>query len=169
MVTLPFLIGATAIAGSALAFAWGAVSDLRAYEIPNSVSAVIFLTFFPFLIATHSAPVWPSLATAAAVLALGMVLFARGWMGGGDVKLFAAAAVWCGPALLPAFGIVTGLAGAVLAGLLLSPLRRLLPPPPAAAMALAGGQTALAQPMPFGVAIAVGGAWVLAQHAASLR
>jgi prepilin peptidase CpaA len=164
-----FLIGASAIAVSAIAFAWGAVSDLRAYEIPNAVSIIVCLTFFLFVFGAPGTAVWPSLATAATVLAVGVALFARGWMGGGDVKLLAAAAVWCGPALLPVFGVVTGLAGAVLAGILLSPLRRLLPTAPAGAIASTGGGSALSQPMPFGVAIAVGGAWVLAQRAAGLR
>ncbi len=163
------VVGASMLAVAAIALAWGAVSDLRAYEIPDAVSIVVCLTFFPFAFLTRGAPVWPSLATAGAVLAVGVLLFARGWMGGGDVKLLTAAAVWCGPTLLPGFGFVTGFAGALLAVLLLTPLRRLLPAPPAVAVALTGGHTALRQPMPFGVAIAAGGAWVLAQRAAGLR
>lgn len=37
---------------------------------------------------------WQNLLLAALVLAVGTFLFARGWMGGGDVKLLAACALW---------------------------------------------------------------------------
>lgn len=37
---------------------------------------------------------WQNLLLAGLVLAAGTVLFARGWMGGGDVKLLAACALW---------------------------------------------------------------------------
>jgi hypothetical protein len=52
---------------------------------------------------------------------------------------------------------------------MLTPLRRLMPPAPPTAVASVGAGTALTQPMPFGVAIALGGAWVLARRAGLLR
>jgi prepilin peptidase CpaA len=48
---------------------------------------------------------------------------------------------------------------------MLSPLRRLLPAPPSRLSPAAGAAPGLArQPMPFGVAIAAGGLWVLGRH-----
>ena len=38
---------------------------------------------------------WQNLLLFAGVLAVGTVFFARSWMGGGDVKLLAAGALWC--------------------------------------------------------------------------
>ena len=56
-----------------------------------------------------------ALLVSGAVFALGVVLFARGWVGGGDVKFLGAAALWAGPAqTLPLLEIM-GLAGGVLA------------------------------------------------------
>jgi prepilin peptidase CpaA len=37
---------------------------------------------------------WQNFLLFAAVLAIGTVMFARGWMGGGDIKLLAASALW---------------------------------------------------------------------------
>ena len=38
---------------------------------------------------------WQNLALFVGVLAIGTFFFARSWMGGGDVKLLAAGALWC--------------------------------------------------------------------------
>lgn len=37
---------------------------------------------------------WQNFLLFAAMLAIGTVMFARGWMGGGDIKLLAASALW---------------------------------------------------------------------------
>ena len=54
----------------------------------------------------------------------GAVLFARGWLGGGDVKLLSAATLWAGAP--QTFGLLaaTGVLGGVLALFLVSPLGR---------------------------------------------
>nr|WP_294851122.1 prepilin peptidase [uncultured Sphingomonas sp.] len=41
-----------------------------------------------------SAALWQNLLLAALVLTVGTVMFARGWMGGGDIKLLTACALW---------------------------------------------------------------------------
>ena len=54
------------------------------------------------------------LAVGLGALVLGMGMFAAGWIGGGDGKLFAVCALWLGwPAVLP-FMLYTGLAGGAL-------------------------------------------------------
>jgi prepilin peptidase CpaA len=102
---LPFLV---VIAGA---------NDFFTLRIPNWLNALIGIAFFPMAIMTGM-PVemmlWHSLA-AFIVLAVGFGLFSGGYIGGGDVKLLAAAGLWFGwPALVP-FLIFTALAGGVLA------------------------------------------------------
>jgi prepilin peptidase CpaA len=157
-----------ALVTSGLALAWSAVSDIRSFQIPNTASAVIVVSYVVFASCVPSAPRLGALAVGLAVFALGFFLFARGSMGGGDVKLLAAASIWSGPHLLAAFAIVTGLVGALLAGLLLSPLRRVMPRAPRELID-AAGVGALRRPMPFGFAIAAGGLFVLSQQSSLIR
>jgi hypothetical protein len=63
--------------------------------------------------------------------------------------------------------MVTSLAGAALALVLMTPARRLFPAPPQALLATAGPLQTLRQPMPFCVAIAAGGIFVLAHRVAA--
>jgi prepilin peptidase CpaA len=169
MLTASTPVIALPLAFSFAALAWGAVTDIRTYIIPNAVPLIIAIAY------VAAAPAFPlplaagGLLTGLGVLALGLVLFTRGWMGGGDVKLFAALALWAGPSQISSLLIVTCLGALALAGLMLSPLRRLLPQASPDAVALAGGQSALRQPMPFGVAIAAGGLYVLALYLPVLR
>jgi prepilin peptidase CpaA len=141
------------------ALVWAAVSDFRRFLIPNRVCA---LAAGGYLVALAGMPLhaWlAGLAAGAAVLAVGTLLFARGLVGGGDVKLAAVAALWAGPTLFSDFALVTGLAGIVLALVMLTPLRKHMPAAPD------GDPTqGLRQPMPFGVALAAGGLWVALLH-----
>lgn len=146
---------------AAVALVWAAASDLHRFIIPNRVCALVAAGY---LLAGLGLPLdaWAAgLATGIAVLAIGAVLFARGWVGGGDVKLAAAAALWAGPGFLSDFALVTSISGAALGLVLLSPLRRLLPG------AAHAETTGFRQPMPFGAPLAAGGAWVLALHLSS--
>jgi prepilin peptidase CpaA len=94
-----------------------------------------------------------SLAAAFAVFCLAIGAYARGWMGGGDVKLLAVASLWLGLPHLPAFLLWTSLFGGVLTLALL--LYRSMPIPEAVlgrigwAMCLNANETRV----PYGVAI----------------
>ena len=70
--------------------------DLDQRRIPNWIVAAIALLWLPYALHSFPAPMPGSLATAAAVLALGMVVWRLGWLGGGDVKLIAALTLWAG-------------------------------------------------------------------------
>jgi len=153
----------------ALTLVWAAVGDARTYQIPNKLPALLAGGFAILALFQPPAFLMGGLLTGGGVLALGALLFSRGLMGGGDVKLLASTALWCGPALLAPFALVTSLAGVVVALAMLSPLRRWMPAPPTH-LAGAGGQTARGrQPMPFGVAIAVGGLWVLSRYLVDIK
>jgi len=132
--------------------------DLTSYTIPNWISLALLggfpvlalsLGFSPSQIGVHA-------GVGFAALLIGMGMFAAGWIGGGDAKLFAAGALWLGwPGAIP-YVVFTGLAGGVLTSGLLSLRSPLFRP-----MALAGPpwMAKLAEPrgdIPYGVAIAVG-------------
>ena len=81
------------------AVAFAAAMDLLTMKIPNRVSALMVLAFFP-LAALAGLGAWDILyhvAAGLAVLLLGVLLFIPGWFGGGDAKLMAAIALWIGP------------------------------------------------------------------------
>lgn len=97
-----------------------AVFDAWKYIIPNQVTfglAGLFPITAPFL----PTPVeWLShLGAGGAVFAVGMVFFALGRLGGGDVKLVTAVSLWTGFDYLLEFLVYASLAGGVLALLLI--------------------------------------------------
>ena len=72
-----------------------AAEDGWRLRISNLVSAgVIVAAFVAVALAGPTIGLWQNLLLFVAVLALGTVLFAKGWMGGGDIKLLAACALW---------------------------------------------------------------------------
>jgi prepilin peptidase CpaA len=106
------------------------------------------------VVVAGAAPAWGGhLLSGGIALALGMVAFARGWVGGGDAKLLAAVALWAGTDLLLPLLVVTSAFGAVLALSLLW-MRQLAWP--GCLPALAPGA-----PIPYGVAIAAGAVWLV--------
>ncbi|MFT3965339.1 MAG: prepilin peptidase [Sphingobium sp.] len=131
---------------------WAAITDIRARIISNRLNAVIALLAPVYWYAMGLSP-WPDMALqvglCAGVFAVFATLFALGAMGGGDVKMLAALALW-----LPA--------GALLSLLVL--------------MALLGGVVTVATvahhkwtrrigavEIPYGVAIALAGLWVIGE------
>lgn len=109
-----------------------------------------------------------SLIVATILFLLLMVIYQRGWIGGGDVKLLVALAIG-----LPLMGVfklltVTALAGGVLAVAYL--MMRLLPYPKLApagssflrrVYAIERWRHLRHAPLPYGVAIACGGIWTI--------
>ena len=95
---------------------FAAANDTLHMRIPNAL--ILYLLGGFAVTVALSKPDWADLAASAAVgiavFAGGMVLFARGWMGGGDVKLLAVSGLWLGPLATPALLLLTALAGGVL-------------------------------------------------------
>ena len=142
---------------------WAAVSDATTFRISNRITVAIVLLYPAHVLAAPQPVEWlGACLIAAGVFALGIPAFARGWFGGGDVKLFAAASLWAGPAMFPSMLLVTGLAGGLLGifALLWSRFGWMLPYRFAAAPAGAEGaerRPSFRTHVPYGVAIAAGG------------
>ncbi|HEX3364744.1 A24 family peptidase [Phenylobacterium sp.] len=132
--------------------------DATSYTIPNWMPGVLIAAFAVAAVALGLP--WrlaaADLAVGLVALVAAMVMFALRWIGGGDAKLFAAAALWLGLTGAPTFLLVTGVAGGALAAGLLA-----LRSGPLQAIASAGPAwvVRLAKPgegVPYGVAIALG-------------
>jgi len=138
-----------------LTVAWAAIGDLRAFTIPNRL-VLLTVGFFPAHVLASPVPIdWVSaLMVAALTFFVGWFLFARGVIGGGDVKLLAAVALWCGPPLIAPFLLLVLASGGILAAIFLVHARF--------GVSTEGGLTrALTTPIPYGIAIAVGSAYVV--------
>jgi prepilin peptidase CpaA len=144
-----------AILFSLLLFA--SLEDLWRLQIEDWLSAGVALgAFIGLAVVGPAAALWQNLLLSALVLGVGTLLFRRGWMGGGDVKLLAACALW--------FDLAQGwkmLLAVVLAGgleSLLIMILRLLPWSEGFRRHVAWLQTA--EGLPYGVAIAAGMLWI---------
>ena len=130
-----------------------AVEDGWRMEISNWTSAAIATGAFVAVAVNGPATgIWQNIVLFVAVLAAGTVMFDRDWMGGGDIKLLAACALWfdlsSGWKLLVAIAIAGGIETLTVLG-----LRRLPWSEGARKRALLlrrGGD------IPYGVAIALG-------------
>ena len=112
--------GAMAFAGS---------MDLVTMTIPNRISIFLvgaFVVLAPF-VGLSTLQFAEHLATAAAMLSIGIFMFWRGWIGGGDAKIFATVALWFGFDYLGDFAVLSAMAGGVLTVTLLAFRRLPLP------------------------------------------
>jgi prepilin peptidase CpaA len=102
------------------AMALAAASDLFSMTISNRICIGFAAAFFLMAIWCGMEP-WSILMHTTAglgMLALGFGLFAMGWIGGGDAKLFAATAVWLGWSHLFEYAVWASFAGGALTILL---------------------------------------------------
>ena len=97
--------------------AFAASYDCLSLRISNTLCLTIAGAFFPaaILIGLPAGEILAHLGCAGAMLSLGFALFAMGWVGGGDAKLFGAAALWFGWERIASFGIAVTIAGGLLA------------------------------------------------------
>jgi prepilin peptidase CpaA len=134
-----------------------AAEDVWRLEIADWFSAGVAIgAFLALAIDGTVGGVWQNLLLFILVLGLGTLLFVRNWMGGGDVKLLAASALWFdldqGWKMLVAVAIAGGLEALAIM------LLRLLPWPQSWRARLAVLRQGEA--MPYGVAIAAGVAFI---------
>jgi len=153
MVVLPLLLlGAAAF-------------DLASFTIPNRLTFAVAACFVLFAVLAHL-PL-PSLAqhlgSGLAGLAAGFLLFALGYIGGGDAKLFAGVALWLGFHDLAAYALAASIMGGLLTLTILG-LRQLPLPAIAARQGWILRLHGEASGIPYGVALAAG-AFIALPHA----
>jgi prepilin peptidase CpaA len=137
----------------AAALVVAAVSDWRSRTITNRLNAAIALLAIPYWWASGLA-LWPDMAiqigVAVLVFALFAIAFRFGAMGGGDVKLVAALALWLPPGAVLKLLVIMSIAGGLLT--LAMVIRHRLQRP--------GGELEI----PYGIAIAFGGFWLISER-----
>ncbi|PHR52623.1 MAG: hypothetical protein COA47_17630 [Robiginitomaculum sp.] len=104
--------------------------DMVSMTIPNWISLTLlglFLLAAP-LIGLSWGEFGLHMAVGFGALALTIAMFALGWIGGGDAKLFAAAALWMGWPDILSYAVISALAGGVLTVLLILARKTALPP-----------------------------------------
>jgi prepilin peptidase CpaA len=163
-----------AIAGTiyTLLLVVAAVSDLRTRRIPNTL--VVGLAVIGLGFSVLHAPLAEGALRGGGGLAVGLILwlpfYVLGWLGAGDVKMFAAAGSWLGPVRTLESAAIAALVGAVLAVVWMvrnHGAKRAIETVwlATAAPTLVVGSTdsaRAARSLPYGVALAVGalvGAW----------
>jgi prepilin peptidase CpaA len=134
-----------------------ALSDLSTMTIPNRISAVLVLAFFPTALLVGLPPMQAAahVGVGFAALLIGAGMFALRWIGGGDAKVFAAAGLWLGLDGAPSFLMWTAVAGGLFAVALLS-ARDWAQPYAVRAPQWVGRLLTPDGDIPYGVAIAAG-------------
>ena len=138
-----------------------AVIDVRTFTISNGLNATVAL-MAPLYWWSIGLPMWPDAAmqvgVALGVFGLLALTFYMGMMGGGDVKLAAAIALWFKPVTTLKFLVIMSIAGGVLTLIVLLIHKNRGKAPSE------GDASAVKPEVPYGVAIAVGALWILAQR-----
>jgi prepilin peptidase CpaA len=99
---------------------YAAISDIRSFRIPNTISLALIALFFTrlfFVLPEGSATAHFLAAVAASAIMAGSYKF--GWFGAGDAKLITAILLWTGPGTGLQFVAAAAIAGGVFAAFLL--------------------------------------------------
>jgi prepilin peptidase CpaA len=141
------------LGGLAIALAIAAITDIRRRQIDNWLNAGVALTA-PVWWWASALSLWPDVAWQLGLAALTFTvcagLFALRAMGGGDVKLLAALALWIAPAWFLKLIVMMSLLGGLLAVVL--------------AFWHGARRRRERLAIPYGVAISTAGLWVLASQ-----
>ncbi len=137
----------------ALILVWIAWVDSQTYTISNRINLIVAGLGLVYWWSIQL-PIWPDgairLGVAAAVFGLFAIAFYIGMMGGGDVKLAAALALWFTPHGTLSFIVIMSLAGGLLTLIV-------------AGLHMKRGKEGRPE-VPYGIAIAAGAMWLLAQR-----
>ena len=139
--------------GLTLLLGWTAWGDLRRRDIPNWIVLAIALAA-PFWWWANGLALWPDAALRVALAVVVLLVFMAAWllrmMGGGDVKLLAALALWFAPLPLVDLLLAMAIAGGALTLVTLVLHRRARRTDPVE--------------VPYGIAIAGAAVWVMANQ-----
>jgi prepilin peptidase CpaA len=169
------------LAGFVTMLGLAAYRDICERRIPNRLTGALAALYPVYVLVSPTPVAWlAAFGLAALVFAVGLGLFARELIGGGDVKLLAALSLWAGPEHFVSFMLVTTLAGGVLSlvslwyrrwGILVEAhlaMLGLLPATRRAAVAPDGSTASVpdrSNTLPYGVAIAAGGIAIILELA----
>ena len=136
----------------------GLIIDIRARILPNWLTFSV-ATLAPLCWYAEGLVFWPDISArlglTVACFAVFALVYVRGGMGGGDVKLISALALWMQPAILMQFLIAMSLFGGVLSLFMW-------------ANAFRQRKAAGAIEVPYGVAISLGTFWVVPQMTSAI-
>ena len=137
--------------------AFAAASDLFTMTISNRVSLALAAGFLALALLSGMGlyDIFSHVGAGAAVLAVAFACFAMGWVGGGDAKIAAAAALWFGFGHLLNYLLYASLFGGALTLVLLQ-FRQWPLPYPFAGQAWLLKLHAKESGIPYGIALAIG-------------
>ncbi|MBL6852237.1 MAG: prepilin peptidase [Alphaproteobacteria bacterium] len=138
--------------------------DIASFTIPNFLQLGLIGAFAVFVLVTGmpSALIGAHLLAGFLGLVVGFTLFALGYVGGGDAKLFACVLLWLGFANLVDYTLIASALGGLLTLALLGLRQMPLPPSFATQSWIARLHDAKAG-IPYGVALAAGAFAILPQ------
>lgn len=162
---LPLLTSGLLVTGAAL-LVMASLHDLVARTIPNWLVGA--LAVLGIVLRALTGSLLGGVVAGLVVFVLAAICWRRGWMGGGNVKLLAAAAIAVPPSLVLSFITTVALCGGVLALLYLVAGRMVAPPPASRPRSLLARALRVEQwrirrggPLPYACAIAAGGLFIL--------
>jgi prepilin peptidase CpaA len=133
-----------------------AFNDIMRRRIPNWTVLAIGALFIGWFLTQPSVAVVASMEAALIVFLVSCAFYALGILGAGDSKLMTVVALFVGLSRLPQFALATGLVGGLMAiiSLATEPTRALV-------LMQTHGKGDIGRGIPYGVAIALGGAFTV--------
>jgi len=136
-----------------------AAQDLRQRRVSNLFCAgIALLGLARWAVLMQISPAAWAVAAAVLLFGLGALMFSRGWLGGGDVKLICASALLIGGGQTPAFLFLMSIIGSVLALIIVVQVKL------GQLFGTAGGAAPDAEnpsTVPYGVAVALAASFVI--------
>jgi prepilin peptidase CpaA len=150
-------IAAIAIIAAGIALIAAALWDLTKFEIPDTITVIILGAAVAYGLATPGFNWMSHIGAMVLFFGVGLFLFSRGWLGGGDVKVMTACAAWAGlSGLLMQLALISVAGGALVGALMLGrTIVRLSGRDPVQTLHLFRADARV----PYAVAIAGGVAW----------
>lgn len=134
---------------------WAACTDVMSRRIPNQAVIAVLCLYVVWLVLVlvlaRGAGLWPALGAGVLSFVVGYILYLFRIMGAGDVKLFAAVALFAGLDHLLLLALATAISGGLVAVINMF----VRPYLSQAMLALQGRE--MGRDVPYGVAIAIGG------------
>lgn len=106
---------------------WAAISDIRFFILSNRLCLSVAILYPVFIASLYFSgyqitlgSIGWSIGISLLIFSFLVFLFARGYIGGGDVKLIPAIALWAGPSRILEFLLITTIFGGLVALLIIS-------------------------------------------------